>query len=159
MPVIDDKFGAAWMEWWLHLQPEWRGLGPNLSKNIPEHGSWTELQKGGPNGFYLLMLSYCWWGVTALNGEDKQEHALWEGTYDDIERVLQKMVSGLDASLKRIRDEEGEADPAANEKPASKRWVFPDNSSEYPLTQTCILSDPELSRNYACCSSFCQNLE
>ncbi len=152
MPMVNGEFGAAWMGWWLHLQPEWRGSGPNLSKDIPEHGSWTELQKGGPNGFFLLILSYCWWGISAINGEDKQEHALWEDTYDDIEWVLQKMISGLNASLKRIRDAEDVADPA-NLKPVSKRWVFPDNFGKCPLTQTCIPLDLEISRNYACRSS------
>jgi hypothetical protein len=124
MPMVNDEFGAAWMKWWLHLQPEWRGSGPNLSKSdIPEDGSWTELQKGGPNGFFLLILSYCWWGVNALNCEDKQDHVYWEEIYDDIEWVLQNMVSGLrNASLKRSRDEElDEAIPPANVKPASKR--------------------------------------
>jgi len=123
MPMVNDEFGAAWMKWWLHLQPEWRGSGPKLSKSdIPEDGSWIELQKGGLNGFFILLLSYCWWGVNALNHEDKQDHVHWEETYDDIKWVLQNMVSGFrNASLKRIRDEElDEANPPANVKPASK---------------------------------------
>ena|ERR1700733_11372073 len=151
MPMVNDEFGAAWMRWWFHLQPEWRGSGPNLSRDIPGDGTWTELQKGGPNGFFLLILSYCWWGVNALNREDKLEHAHWEETYNDIEWVLQKMVSF--APVKRSRDEEDEADPPANVKPTSKRWVFRDNFGECFLTQTCIPSDPEPSRNYACRSS------
>ena len=152
MLMVNDEFGTTWMKWWLHLQPEWRGSGLNLSRDIPADGTWTELQKGGPNGFFLLILSYCWWGVNVLNREDKQEHTYWEQTYDNIEWVLQKMVSGF-ASIKHSQDEEDEANPPANVKPVSKQWVFPDNFSEYSLTQPCIPSDPEPSSNYAFHSS------
>jgi hypothetical protein len=61
MLMVTDEFGTTWMRWWLHLQPEWQGSGLNLSRDIPADGTWTELQKGGPNGFFLLILSYCWW--------------------------------------------------------------------------------------------------
>jgi hypothetical protein len=115
------QFGAAWVEWWSHLQPEWRGKGPVFSTNVPEDASWTELQKGGANGFFLILLSYCWWGSAVLDADGNEiepTYSQWLKVFRDIEWVLESMVKRLDQSLKRVR-KEVEGEPSR----ARKRYV------------------------------------
>ena len=99
-------FGDAWMQWWSSLQPGWRGEGPNFSRDIPKGGGgWQELRKGGQNGFYLILLSYCWWakGVVTPAGKAIQPHySMWMDMFRDIEWVLKQMVRELETSQKHV---------------------------------------------------------
>jgi hypothetical protein len=125
VPDISDNvatFGDAWMQWWSSLQPEWRGDGPNFSHDIPKSGGgWQELRKGGQNGFYLILLSFCWWpkGVVTSAGKPIQPHySMWLDMFRDVKWALQQMVSELETSQKHVREEN---DKAEDPKPASKR--------------------------------------
>jgi hypothetical protein len=135
MPLLAntaDTFGMAWVEWWAHLQPEWRGEGPDFCTDvaaIPEDAPWPELQKGGPNGFFLVLLSYCWWGAAALDpdgNEIEPTYSEWIEFFPDIQWVLEQMVNGLDStSLKRLRDDKDEdEDNQAGTSGPAKRFVF-----------------------------------
>ena len=130
MPLITsiDGFEDAWLKWWAHLQPECRGKWPELSREISEFGVWQELQKGGPNGFFLILLSYCWWGAYRLSSDGdpiEPGHTTWTDIFWDIEWALDQMIADLEHSRKRVREEadnlNGEAE---NTKPRSKRLVF-----------------------------------
>lgn len=127
MPNLTNSssvFGAAWVKWWAHLQPEWRGKGPVFNCEVPEDATWTELQKGGPNGFFLILLSYCWWGSAVLDDEGNEIepfYSEWVKSLTDIEWVLVTMVETLECSLKRGREAE---EDEHNTSPVSKRCVF-----------------------------------
>ena len=125
MPEVGlDKFSAAWKKWWAHLQPEWRGEGPNFSYDLLEEAQWPELQKGGSNGFYLLLLSFSWWGTATVDDDGapiEQQYSEWNDTFHDIAWVLEQMVNQLTyQSRKRAREEEEEDGVSTR---ASKRFV------------------------------------
>jgi hypothetical protein len=118
-----DDFGTAWLKWWNHLQPEWRGEWPNFSYEAPEDGQWQELQKGGPNGFFIILLSYCWWGAHALTAQGEAinpAHKIWTEAFNDLEWVLNEIIEDLGDAQKRARDEDDEGEIA---EPSSKRLV------------------------------------
>jgi hypothetical protein len=127
-----EKFEDAWLKWWAHLQPECRGEWPELSREISEFGVWQELEKGGPNGFFLILLSYCWWGAYTLSSDGdaiEPGHSTWMATFADMEWALDQMIKDLEHTRKRVREEakniNGEADASAeNAKPRSKRFII-----------------------------------
>jgi hypothetical protein len=127
-----EDFGKRWMEWWAALQPEWRGEGPEFATDIPEVAEWTELIKGGPNGFFLIVLSYGWWGAGAVDAELNEVQPAfdqWKEAFLDLDWVLRCMVEKLEKSsilsLKCSHDEGGDGggdgDVAGL---SSKRFVF-----------------------------------
>lgn len=95
MPVLAnpvEAFGKAWPKWWAHLQPAWRGEGPAFSTDTPEECDWTELMKGGPNGFFLILLSYGWWGVGAVDADSNEIQPAfdeWKSAFQDLDWVLE----------------------------------------------------------------------
>ena len=122
-------FGDSWTKWWGHLQPEWRGDGPDFSRDASEGADWTELQKGGPNSFFLILLGYCWWGSAALDGDGNEmepTYSKWLGMFEDVEWVLECMVHELECSVNCIeeQDEEGEAQSEDESGPVAKRFVY-----------------------------------
>jgi hypothetical protein len=132
MPIIGmsdaGTFGDFWMKWWAHLQPDWRGDGPVLSRDAPEGADWTELQKGGPNGFFLVLLSYCWWGSAAIDDDSDEiqpTYSKWIEMFEDMEWVLECMVHDLECSVERLEEQNGEdADESDHESgPVAKRFV------------------------------------
>jgi len=132
-----EVFGTAWLKWWVHLQPQWRGKEPDLSCDVPEDGQWQGLQKGGPNGLYLVLLSYFWWGAYALtrDGEEiEPAHTKWCEQFDDIEWVLDQMIEDLEHSHKRLQEEENVDEDDA--KPHSKRFAFSILSVQYNADRT-----------------------
>ena len=139
MPSVDgtvDKFGDTWMKWWAHLQPEWRGGNDGFSTDAPDDADWTELQKGGANGFFLILMSVCWWGAAVLddNGEEiEPAYSKWLKAIEDVQWVLESMVEGLETSNKRTRDEADEEDRVNHGSPSAKRFVF--------LSFTALISD------------------
>ena len=112
-----SEFSAAWKKWWSHLQPEWRGTGPEFSTDIRGFGTWHELQKGGQNGFYLVLLSYCWWGAAASDEHGngiEPTYSEWLDAFLDIAWVLDKMIEDLNHTEKQ----------KGAKKRGSKRLVF-----------------------------------
>ena len=98
----------------------------NIS-DIPTDDAWTELQKGGPNGFFLILLSYCWWGAYAIDAsyhEIQPAYSTWMDMLPDIEWVLVKMVDGLESSLKRLRDDEDEQMDDSNPRKRFVSYIF-----------------------------------
>lgn len=59
-PAIGSPdFPNAVRNWWLQLQPEWRGSF--LSRDTPADHSWFDFQVGGPNGLFLVIVCMSWW--------------------------------------------------------------------------------------------------
>jgi hypothetical protein len=78
MPDVTDnvkEFGDAWWKWWIGLQPDWRG-GSELLTEPPEGFDWGELEKGGQNGLFLLLLSLGWWGAGASDQSEEASDAM-----------------------------------------------------------------------------------
>src|ERR1700683_2697512 len=115
MPIIGPSgcgtFSDLQMKWWAHLQPEWQGDGPIFPRDASEGADWTELQKGGPNGFFLISLGYCWWGSAAIDhdgNEIQPTYSKWVEIFEDVEWVLECMVYEFKCSVKCIDEKNWE---------------------------------------------------
>jgi hypothetical protein len=131
MPPIAsaDNFEDAWLKWWVHLQPECRGEWPELSREISQFSVWQELQKGGPNGFFLILLSYCWWGAYRLSHDGnpiEPGHSKWTNLFADIEWVLDQMIADLEHSHKQVQED---ADNLNGEAKPRSKWVREDTDN------------------------------
>lgn len=119
-----DAFGETWTNWWVHLQPKWRGKAPPFSTDAPEGADWSSLQKGGPNGFFLVLLAYCWWGSACIDGKGNEiqpAFSKWFESFVDMEWVLECMVHELECSAEHIRKNTEEYDN--DNGPVTKRFV------------------------------------
>ena len=116
------KYKKAWYSWWRGLQPAWRLLKSGaLSQEVPDTGEeWDSLRRGGPNGFFMIIMAFSWW-VEAMGGVDDEELC---DTLDDIIWVLQSMADMPEQLI-------GEKHALENEpkNSRSKRYVF-----SFPIT-------------------------
>lgn len=94
--VVVSSYATSWMKWWVYLQPKWRG--EELLCEVPEDPDWSELRKGGPNGFFIILISFAWWGQ-AINLEDDLEAGSWFEAYEDIRWVLGQLSELEDEDL------------------------------------------------------------
>jgi hypothetical protein len=111
MPTVAiDTYSTAWADWWAYLQPEWRGETYPLEVKPPvdSESDWSQLRKGGPNGIFILLLSFLWWGQTVKSPEDNRT---WLEFYVDLDWVMGQLTLDF--------DEDG-----LEEEPAAKRFLF-----------------------------------
>ncbi|KAJ8472367.1 hypothetical protein ONZ51_g8553 [Trametes cubensis] len=92
--VKATEYGATWVLWWRELQPEIRlDAAGGLQRppvDVLKGGSWGVLRRGGPNGFFLVLLALSWWVKSAVDGRDvKNAFAMVE----DVLWVLDTMLS------------------------------------------------------------------
>lgn len=78
MPRIADSatYTSTWLKWWMHLQPEWRGTWPTVLYDAPDDATWPALHKGRPNGIFILLLAFSWWGVAVSDMATKTNHQM-----------------------------------------------------------------------------------
>ncbi|KAL4262140.1 hypothetical protein AB1N83_009759 [Pleurotus pulmonarius] len=112
-PNIPDivKYENSLLAWWLFLQPEWRtseGPLPLALYDAPEGSNWASLNKTGPDGLLLVMMSFAWWG--AIVGETTS----WLAASADLKHALKAMateqqqvqpVSGATSRKRAMADE------------------------------------------------------
>ena len=106
--VVIETFSTPWMDWWAHLQLKWRGKTYPLAIRPPEDSDWSELQKGGQNGVFLLLLSFVWWGQAV---ESAEENSDWLEFYVDLDWVLGQLADSDDSE-------------ECEEKPTAKRFLL-----------------------------------
>lgn len=98
LTTLPPKTDAAAFErdvllWWNDVQPAWRkGTGSlPVARYQPPSGSdedvngWDCLRKSGPNGFFLIILAFHWWGCSA--GMSHQ----WKTGVADLRRCLERL--------------------------------------------------------------------
>lgn len=96
---------------------EWPLLRPSVAEE-----SWTELMKGGQNGFLLVLLSLSWWlGATKLEKDRKDCLA----AVDDVNWVLQQLIEVM-----RERQEPENSEDEDEKRPYKKYDI---GSSNYLL--------------------------
>ena len=118
MPDVSDnldQFAESWSRWWLRLQPDWRSSenGP-LIEDFLDDPDFPELEKGGPNGIFLLILSLGWWGMAISDQEPSKSRAFCEAMHS-LQTVLDALVRKYpppNLPPKRINDES--ADPVVS---------------------------------------------
>ena len=107
-PKISDlnKFSQCWWEWWNALQPEWRdkkGTG-RLSRKTPEGETWSQLYRGGANGFLMIILTLSWWAMSLSDDACTFDLNSFTAATDEASWVLDQMLS-VKTSLKRPSDD------------------------------------------------------
>lgn len=95
--VVDaTKFAKVWWEWWLSLQPEWRGSSRPLSRVYG--GSWEPLLMPGANAMLGPVACLYWWGRTAKGFAldspvvDIGSVEGWEDAVEDVNFVLEGLI-------------------------------------------------------------------
>lgn len=85
------KYKASWQNWWHGLQPKWRLREDGIFlQEVPDVGEdWGGLRRGGPNGFFIIVLAFAWW-VEAADG--KADDAGLDDALDDITWVARCMA-------------------------------------------------------------------
>ncbi|KAI0055347.1 hypothetical protein BV25DRAFT_1768364, partial [Artomyces pyxidatus] len=56
------EFATVWRNWWIRLQPDWRGNKWPLARSggAPSE-DWAETLKCGRNGFEVILITLSWW--------------------------------------------------------------------------------------------------
>jgi hypothetical protein len=87
------EYGQSWWMWWKTLQPKWRDIGEGkLSREVPEGEEWSQICRGGANGFFMIVLTLGWWIMAAdQNTEQRTDENLCLAM-EDVEWVLDRMV-------------------------------------------------------------------
>lgn len=71
-------------------------------------GEWESVKRGGPNGLFIVMLVFWWWGTA--DGAVSQE---WKTATTDLRRCLERMAV---MSAKRLPEPVGEVGRAEKRK-------------------------------------------
>ncbi|OJT07901.1 hypothetical protein TRAPUB_1204, partial [Trametes pubescens] len=95
-----QQYATTWKQWWAELQPESRtsesDTWPMPRVEPIDPLDWDLLQRGGCNGFFLVVISLAWWVSAALlSGEGLEEamHAV-----EDVSWVCRTITTGGGAS-------------------------------------------------------------
>lgn len=102
-----ERYGEDWLKWWCDLQPPFRGKDPMAMSRVTDStAEWSQLLKGGPNGFFVILLALGWWyiGVKSAGGDCSDcNHA-----FADVQWVLEQMKLSFANPAKRARETDGE---------------------------------------------------
>lgn len=93
-------FAQDWRGWWDSLQPQ-RDPADEPLRDVSEY---SELQKAGPNGLFLLMLSLVWWGAAAADQGDERMDVWRQAVSEFMATVKFFNVSMRESPKKRGRD-------------------------------------------------------
>jgi hypothetical protein len=98
VPALPDlvKFKDSWKKWWVHLQPAERKAGEDfesLTRWGTKNSDWTDLARGGVNGFFSVVLTLSWW-LNAVT-TDKEGLLELEAIFEDVLWVQDKIIFSL----------------------------------------------------------------
>jgi hypothetical protein len=90
-------FKNSWKKWWVHLQPAERKVEGSEFADLVRDGlddiDWTELSKGGSNGFFSIIISLSWWLKAVINDSgDDGELSEVESIMEDVSWVLDQII-------------------------------------------------------------------
>ncbi|KAF7971012.1 hypothetical protein HWV62_22281 [Athelia sp. TMB] len=96
------SFSKAWRAWWAGLLPiEHNTEHNNASRDLSDY---AEVQKAGPNGVFLLVLSLVWWGG-AVRDQGEGSIQDWRAAVADLTDVIKFFNDSMKQSRKRPLDE------------------------------------------------------
>ena len=83
----------GWNEWWLAIQPSWRGSAWPLNMDTPSDGNedWATLRRGGPNGIFLVVIALAWWLAEAIEAGEALDNV--KRAVNDVEWVLTRLTA------------------------------------------------------------------
>ncbi|KAF7984921.1 hypothetical protein HWV62_9823 [Athelia sp. TMB] len=102
MPDVTDRvdaFAKEWREWWDGLQPMTAQPQSLDARDVAEY---SELQKAGRNGIFLLLVSLVWWGGAVSDGGEEKMGA-WRESVEEFAAVVRFFNSHLKTASGRKR--------------------------------------------------------
>ncbi|KAJ3885064.1 hypothetical protein GG344DRAFT_59796, partial [Lentinula edodes] len=99
--TLVHRFGESVWTWWCSLQPPWRlySVSNNRPTPILTFGpEWQSLNKGGINGWMLIITCLKWWheGLKNISEAEKDElETDWYLAITDISKMLQGLITHL----------------------------------------------------------------
>lgn len=119
-PTIEklSEFAATWKQWWVKMQPSWRG-GESLIKILPTDADWEPVLRGGPNGLALVVLALSWW-IHAAN-DDKILNVELRSAIDDVNWVLLELIDVVSKSHSDTGKRAFSPDPDTKGEPKGKK--------------------------------------
>ena len=88
--VNAKEFGAAVLQWWLTIQPTTRKEWPPTYTPLPHDFSFDYINRGGPNGVFLMILCLGWWANALTTDADAADYTL---VVNDVSWVLGQCAS------------------------------------------------------------------
>ena len=85
-----QKFRNEVVEWWISMQPDWRGA-LKCGKTNRVDGSWECLYQPGINGLLNVVILVYWWSK-ALEGGTKSSNAAYHWLAADVTWVLSRLA-------------------------------------------------------------------
>jgi hypothetical protein len=84
------------------VQPESRGKGWPLSRNVEKNERWDRATKGGLNGIIMILIALTWWYLSIRDEDDKHEFSL---VLNDVSWVVGKLVTSAKHQKRSLDDE------------------------------------------------------
>ena len=88
--VDAGTFGAKFLEWWITIQPTTCKGWPPTYDQLPKGFSFNYLNRGGPNGVFLVVLYLVWWANVLTPTTDHMSFGL---VLNDVHWVLEQVAS------------------------------------------------------------------
>jgi hypothetical protein len=85
-------FVHQFRQWYVGLQPTWRGKTWPLKKEGTADEKWSSLMRGGRNGILSLVVSFAWWWQVV---NDEADIATFDETLEDFAWVLQQLLLAM----------------------------------------------------------------
>ncbi|KAJ6451813.1 hypothetical protein C8R47DRAFT_916658, partial [Mycena vitilis] len=76
-----DAFGEVWWDWWVDINPSWRGKRRPMNRF--EGSSWSCMDYPGQNGFLNILMCLKWWR-DAMETESRD----WKDAIEDVTWAL-----------------------------------------------------------------------
>lgn len=88
---VDAKvFGPAVIRWWRTIQPTTRKQWPPTYDPLPEDFSFDYINRGGPNGVFLIILCLGWWANALTMDAGINDYTL---VVNDVSWALEQLAN------------------------------------------------------------------
>lgn len=99
LQLVDSvtEYADDWLSWYRALQPkgprqEFNVLQTSARGKIDVSADWSELKKGGANGFFMILVSLVLWSLAL---ETEEQRALFDTALHDVDWVLRSVTGSL----------------------------------------------------------------
>ena len=111
------EFASSWRKWYITMQDSERGDKWPLAKDDDRTYNWTELTKGGRNGFFMLLLTLVWWQKALRT---PAEHKEFDVVLDEVDWALTRIVAELDMKAKEGKHPREDPEEEDSDRPMKK---------------------------------------
>ncbi|KAK7029472.1 hypothetical protein VNI00_014505 [Paramarasmius palmivorus] len=97
-----EFFGESVWQWWCAMQPQWRVIVDGRTQPFQQFGrEWHTLNRRGPNGLVLLLVTVKWWGCGIRAVKEVQRQATLQAHWHRAIEDMLVMLRGLSKHLQQ----------------------------------------------------------